>query len=426
MLLKFRVANYRSIRDEQELSFVATELNEGTARDVPVRPSGTVRALPVIGVYGENASGKSNLLRALFDLARLATGRLVPRALASGGDMGWDPFVLDAESAGRPTRFEAEFLVDSVRYAYGLSYTDAAVDAEWLHAYPQGRRQVWFERIPESPDRFRFPDNHLGITQALLAELARPDRPFLSLGEAVRHEQLSPVVRWFQGLRRTSRARRLSSTSDHLIGLLGADSSASVIEMLQRADFGIVGADIVEVAEPGFGVEPRRPRVRREVRLRHKGVSGSLATLPLHEESDGTLAWLHILQPLLRVLETSGVLIVDELDASLHPELAAETIRMFYDRRLNTGGAQLLFSSHDVTMLGTTYGSPLLSRDQVWFTDKNNEGATELYPLADFKPRKGENIERGYLAGRYGAVPGLSPGELARTLWPPDSAEDGA
>jgi AAA15 family ATPase/GTPase len=120
------------------------------------------------------------------------------------------------------------------------------------------------------------------------------------------------------------------------------------------------------------------------------------------------------------------VLIVDELDASLHPELAAETIRMFYDRRLNTGGAQLLFSSHDVTMLGTTYGSPLLHRDQVWFTDKNDEGATELYPLADFKPRKGENVERGYLAGRYGAVPGLSPGELARTLWPPDAGEDGA
>jgi hypothetical protein len=204
MLLRFRVANYRSIRDEQELSFVATELNEGTTRDVPVRPGGTVRALPVIGVYGENASGKSNLLRALYTLANLATGRLVRRP-GLGEDLGWDPFVLDGESAHRSTRFEAEFLVDSVRYAYGLSYTDAAVDAEWLHAYPQGRRQVWFERIPESPDRFRFPDNHLGSTQAVLAELARPDRPFLSLGQDVRHDKLSPVVRWFRRFRGTGR-----------------------------------------------------------------------------------------------------------------------------------------------------------------------------------------------------------------------------
>jgi AAA15 family ATPase/GTPase len=116
------------------------------------------------------------------------------------------------------------------------------------------------------------------------------------------------------------------------------------------------------------------------------------------------------------------VLIADELDGSLHPELAAETIRMFYDLRLNRRGAQLLFSSHDVSMLSTVYGRPLLDRDQLWFTEKNDEGATELYPLADLKPRKGENIERGYLSGRYGAVPGLSPGELARSLWP---EEDG-
>jgi energy-coupling factor transporter ATP-binding protein EcfA2 len=424
MLLKFRVANYRSIRDERELSFVASELNEGTAREAEVRPTGSVRVLPVIGLYGQNASGKSNVLGALAQLGRLATGVVRRDVDVEPGILGWDPFVLDPHAARQPTRLEAEFLVEGVRYGYGLALTDITVTAEWLHAYPQGRRQVWFERDPTSPDLFRFPDNHLGSTQAVLAELARPDRPFLSLGDKVRHPKLSPIARWFERISVPNRqgwAR--AGLGERLVPLLEGARGESVVDMLRRADHGIEGAEVVDVGPSERDVALGRTRARREVRLRHRGGGGALA-FPMRSESAGTIAWLHTLRPLLQVLDHGGVLIVDELDASLHPELAAETIRMFYDRRLNRNGAQLLFSSHDVTMLSTSLGSPLLDRDQVWFTEKSEEGTTDLYPLAELKPRKGENIERGYLAGRYGAVPGLSPGELGRSLWPLDSGQE--
>jgi len=108
--------------------------------------------------------------------------------------------------------------------------------------------------------------------------------------------------------------------------------------------------------------------------------------------------------------------VIDELDASLHPELAAEVIRMFQDPKVNRQRGQMLFACHDVTMLGASFGASLLDRDQIWFAEKDKVGATELYPLAELGPRKGENVERGYLAGRYGATPGLSPGELGRVL----------
>jgi hypothetical protein len=411
VLLKFRVGNYRSIREVQELSFVATELNEGTAREVDVKPAAKMRVLPVIGVYGANASGKSNVLSALAHLGRL--GRGLMRDVWSPG---WESHALDPAMRDKPTRYDVEFIADGVRYAYGLEFTDDAVYAEWLHAYPNGRRQVWFER--DGTYSLRFPDNHLGPTQATLAELVRPDRPFVALANEVRHPLLAPVAKWFDGLRTSSPGQRSRMLLGETLAKLFAEGQKDrILDLLRRADPGIEGADVVTVEPLEGEVTGLSARSRQEVRLRHRGRDGS-SLLPLSLESDGTRAWLAMFRPLLRALVAGGVLIVDELDGSLHPELAAETIRMFYDRRLNPRGAQLLFSSHDVSMLSNVYGSPLLDRDQLWFTEKDREGATNLYPLADFKPRKGENLERGYLSGRYGAVPGLSPGELARVLWP--------
>jgi ABC-type cobalamin/Fe3+-siderophores transport system ATPase subunit len=411
------VTYYRSIRDEQELSFVATELNEGTARDVKIRPAVHLRVLPVIGLYGPNASGKSNVLSALAHLGRLGSGRLFPADDDIRREvLDWEPHVLDPITREQPTRYEVEFVAEDIRYAYGLSFTEDLIHTEWLHAYPHGRRQVWFERDPAAPGKLRVPDNHLGSTQSALASLARTDRPFLSLASEVSHARLEPIARWFNQL--TS----LGAGRDHfphyfLVSLFTGEHSERVVDLLRRADRGIEGADVVETESLEAALARGASRPRPEVRLRHRGRKGG-SPLPLRFESDGTRAWLWILRLLLPALKDGSVLIVDELDASLHPELAAETIRMFYDPRLNRRGAQLLFTSHDVSMLSTVYGRPLLDRDQVWFTEKNDDGATELFPLGDLKPRKGENLERGYLSGRYGAVPGLSPGELARALWP--------
>lgn len=399
MLLNFAVENYRSIRDRQELSFRATSLNERSGVPVELRSGDPVTVLPAIGLYGPNASGKSNVLRALVDLVDRTTW--LPRDVRASRP---DPFKLDGRFDRKPTVFEIEFALKGVRYEYHLAQGPTDVVWEWLHAFPRGRRQAWFER---SGDIFTFPGGHLrGAGQ--LTELVRPDGAFLPVGLSLRHPQLSPVARWMAGVvpmtRNLARRRRWVRSLGEVFESEFAELAG---ELVRRADLGITGAELVH---DGRGDEDRR-----ELRFRHDGADGG-GLLPLSAESDGTLAWIAILDELLPVLAAGGVAVADELDASLHPELSAEVVRMFQDPEVNLRRAQLLFACHDVTMLGTQFGNPLLDRDQVWFTEKNEHGATDLFPLSDLSPRKGENIERGYLAGRYGAIPGLSPGELGRAL----------
>ena len=115
-------------------------------------------------------------------------------------------------------------------------------------------------------------------------------------------------------------------------------------------------------------------------------------------------------------LDNGTALIVDELDASLHPRLTTRLVRLFQSRRTNPRGAQLIFSSHDATLLGTAIGEDVLQRDQIWFVDKDSEGASSVYPLTDFHPEQGEDIERRYLGGAYGAVPVVSELAFRRAL----------
>jgi hypothetical protein len=410
MLLRFGMENYRSIRDRQELSFLATRYNEDSAFPLTVAPTGELRVSTVAAVYGANASGKSNVLRALPAFSEIAL-KAVDSASRPGAGFAYayTPFALDSRHAEAPTVFDVEFVLDGVRYVYGIAYDAHRICREWLYAHPHGRRQVWFSRVADSDPQFSFPGEYLKGARATLTDLVRDDTSFLSLGASVRHPQLSPLA---EALRNVVveypdiRQRRLGE-------MLARTWDDRMADLVRRADLGVDGAEV-----SGLGEEPTevdsdgRPVVsllKPGLRLRHGG-----KPLPLYSESDGTLRWLILLRPVLNALEAGGVLVVDELDASLHPTLTAEVIRMFRDRRLNARGAQLLFSSHDVSMLGAQVGSSLLDRDQVWFTEKSEDGATELFPLTDLRPRKGENVERGYLAGRYGAAPNLSPGELVR------------
>ena len=187
----------------------------------------------------------------------------------------------------------------------------------------------------------------------------------------------------------------------------GKEQYGKRIEALLRvADLGVAGLQV----DPSLAPE-------QQVRLLH--FSGTGEPVPLdftQQESLGTFAWFSFLGPLLNVLDHGSILLVDELDASLHPTLAAEVVRLFQDPAANPHAAQLIFTTHDATLLGTSMVDRPLDRDQVWFTTKRQTGETELYPLIDSRPRKEENLERGYLRGRYGAVPRVTSGELAREV----------
>ncbi|WP_241691343.1 ATP-binding protein [Streptomyces sp. GZWMJZ-114] len=378
-----------------------------------------VSLLPVIGIFGANASGKTNFLRALFDMrdavrtsfAEWAAEPSVPR----------QPFKLDAKAMDETTLYEVDLMlgVNPIRYTYGFELSDERVEAEWLHAYPEGKRIVWFDREADRPEseggEFIFPsfdsDSSVGFLgkQDILVSVTRPDALFLSTGATLNDPQLAALHRWFMNnLWLMTPGRDVKARSDWTRRLLadpkrGKEYQEWLVELLSVADLGISGLDI--------------DRKTGEITLRHRGSDGSDVALDfLGEESLGTHSWFAFLGPMLSVLDAGTVLLVDELDSSLHPTLAAEVVRLFQDPKSNPRGAQLIFTTHDATLLGTAVLDRPLAREQVWITSKKTSGATDLYPLAAAGPGDDEDLERGYLRGRYGGSPRVSVGEIARAL----------
>jgi predicted ATPase len=405
VLLGFTVANVLSLRDEQTLSLVSDGLDEDLARPTGVVMEGrNVRALPVVGIYGANASGKSNVLGALRLMREAVLDSHAEWTRVDG--VPRKAFALDPEAAKAPSSFEIDLVIRGTRWVYGFEMGDTQVEAEWLHVYPRGRRQVWFDRDAGRAELFRFTGDHLRGERATLAKLTRPDALFLSTAAAYNHPQLSVLHRWFRGnlwlvTPQSDRNERERFTSRQLL----TDDHARILELLRIADLGI---DEVEVTRQ----DPDPPRVRL---VRTTGEDRRTA-FDFHQESYGTRNWFALLGPLVLVLKNGAVLLVDELDASLHPMLVAEFVRLFQDPAANPKGAQLIFTSHDTTPLGTATGDRPLGREQVWLTEKRLDGATDLYPLTDARPRKDENLERGYRTGRYGGVPQLGPGQLVRAV----------
>lgn len=414
MLLEFRVQNHRSLRDEQALSFEASGKGGPAASD-----TGT-GALPALAIYGANASGKSNVLAALGYMQQAVM--LSHRMWEPEDGVPRDPFAWNGNTP-KSSLYEVTFSLDGVRYQYGFVADDERFQEEWLFAWPKGRKQTWFAR---DRDKFEFGD-HLRGENRVVQQVTRPNALFLSAAVQHHHEQLQPIYHWFRTMIGVNVARRgrgrfggvphdfwlrrlLSNRGGTEQLSLLVDEEESSLDMfrrlLQAADVGITDLKLVEDTENDESMRTTRSRIF----MKHQS-SNKEAWLPLEEESQGTRTLVKFAQPILQTLRRGGLLFVDELEASLHPLLAAHIIKQFNSTETNPNGGQLLFTTHDTNLLGTTLGSPLLARDQVWLTEKDDEGATCLYALSDYKPRKAENLERGYLQGRYGAIPFL--GELA-------------
>ena len=414
MLIEFRAENHRSLRDEQALTMEAGRA--GDADDT--RPRNVTgfsdRILPVAAIYGANASGKSNVLSALAFMRNAvvhshrswAPEEVVPREA-----FAWGP------KHNEPSLFEATFLIDSVRYQFGFLASSQSFVEEWLYAWPHGKKQVWYER---DGNDFKFGENLKGENK-LIVEVTRSNALFLSAAVQLKHPQLNQVFSWFRdlcpinmslprysiGWRAPSFPGIVDLIDDMQQQTLFPEKETESLSdqfraMLRNADIGIVDMRAVKTESAD---DPAR-YARMRIQLKHK-TSISDAWLPLEEESQGTQRLFRMALPVLQALREGSVLIVDELESSLHPSLAQEIVNLFNNPSKNPHNAQLIFSTHDTNLLGTTLGEPALRRDQVWLTEKDPEGGTVLYPLTNYKPRKSENLERGYLQGRYGAIPFL-------------------
>ena len=445
MLIEFRVENHRSIRDEQVLTM---EASRGGEPDDP-RPrevaGHVVGLLPAAALYGANASGKSNLLSALGFIRDAVIDS--HQSWPPQGGVPRDAFAWGTR-AGQPSMFEVTMLVRGVRHQYGFVVDQDRVLEEWLFAWPRGRRQIWLER---DGDVFSFGENLRGENR-VVEQVTRPNALFLSTAAQHQHEQLLPIHAWFHDLQ-TVRVEGYkerygdampAAVAASMFAALAAASAASVTsaggmvrlnDLIPRpgergdsaealSSLGEAGADklrqFLRAADVGisdFRIE-RAPdggasgrKGPRRISMRHDAGGGD-GWLPLERESAGTRALFNLGPEVIEALVRGSVLVVDELESSLHPRLALQIVKQFNDPRTNPRNAQLLFTTHDTNLISTTTGSAALRRDQIWLTEKNAEGATCLYPLTDYKPRKSENLERGYLQGRYGAIPFL--GEFAQ------------
>lgn len=409
MLLQFCVENHRSLRDEQRLTLTAANLAGHAEIQLLRAPNLEEPVLAAAAIYGANASGKTNVLHALASMrsAVLTSHRLWEPE--SGTPQ--QPFALD-EHALAPSRFEVDVLVEGARQRYGFLLGKDRVEEEWLYAWPSGRRQMWFNRVG---DAFEFGRHFQGENETIKG-LTRPNSLFLSAAAQNNHLAILPLFSWFRRLATVmrgsregvlaGRTTRLAELFSRQLSLFQEDRRA-LVRLLHAADTGIVDIKVDDRDESFAQPTGVIPRHRLNLVFKHRSAAGHDAWLPLEAQSAGTITLLDIGLSLIQCLQHGGVLCVDELEASLHPILALELLRLFHDKSENPSRAQLLFTTHDTNLLGNILGSSPLRRDQIWFTEKDGNGATQLYPLTDFHPRKEENLERGYLQGRYGAIPFL-------------------
>ena len=361
-------------------------------------------------IYGPNASGKSNVLLALaFMRAVVADSASV---IQPGQQYAVQPFRLDVQASKEPSEFEITFADDGVRYQYGFTLLPEQVVDEWLLVYRTAKPQQWFERRLDPQTKtytYEF-SSHLTGSRKLWQDSTRPNALFLSTAAQLNSELLRPV---FSAIVEKIVYFAAGSTPlpDFTTALLKEPANKNAVrDFLSSADIGI--SDIQTVSRKGFhqriefsptggatqsGAEEHEMQMPQFV---HETESGS-ARFEFHEESLGTQRLYAFAAPVLDVLRNGKLLVVDELDSSLHTLLVRRLVNMFNSSVSNPNGAQLIFSTHDTSLLVDS----LFRRDQVWFTEKDRSQATKLYPLTDFSPRKKEALERGYLAGRYGAIP---------------------
>lgn len=422
-LLSFTARNVRSFRDEVQLSLVASRLAQpDVARHIVWESGGrTAAVLPAVGVFGANASGKSNILRAMGDMRALVLGLF--RHGSSSTPIPRRPFLLDSRSKTAPTSFEVDLILDNVRWQYGFEIDDSTVIGEYAIHYPNGRQAMVFDR---EGDNISF-GKAFRADGRILENLLRHNSLLISVAGAAGRSELERLFGWFK-----TNLMEAESSNRNWRALRTADLAQSprsrerVLALLRAADLGITDISREPVPEEllahlergqsgdedGLDDDQVQLFIEDRVRLTHSG-SDECVDFDADDESIGTLVWVGLVGSVLDTLERGDVLLADELDASLHPHLVQQIVALFQNTATNPRCAQLLFNAHDVTILGDTERRSL-GRDQIWFTEKEAGGATTLYALADFGPRKDEALERRYLQGRFGALPVLDAGGFAR------------
>ena len=422
MLIEFSVGNFLSIKDRQTLRMDASSISEYKDQLID---AGRYQLLRSAVIYGANASGKSNVLKAMGTMRNIVTASATQPSTAG---IVVEPFLLNTETENAPSYFEVLFLLNGIRYRYGFEVDKKVVRSEWLFEARQKKEKSLFLREGDSIDVLA------GFTEGKgLKSKTRDNALFLAVCDQFNGETAGLLMRWFTNFNTVSGLthERLRGITFNLLDK--EDHSQKLQQFYRQLNLGFNRLTLTK--EP-FSVDflPKNipDEVRRQLvdKLTGEMMAGAVTqhtkydtngivvdevNFDLNEqESSGTNKLFDLSGLVFDTLQDGGVLIVDELDAKLHPLMTQAIIRLFNDPTLNPNNAQLIFATHDTNLL--TYGG--FRRDQIYFTEKDQYGATCLYSLVEYqeengdKVRKDRSYEKDYIQGRYGAIPFI--GDLSK------------
>ena len=399
MLVNFTFKNFRSFKNEMTLSMEAASIQE---LSTAVVKSCEEELLPVAVMYGANSSGKSNVLKALKAMrdVLLNSVKLNPK-----DKLDAEPFSLDMTSGEEPTSFEIQFTLNGSKFRYGFDYTADAIIAEWLYEKRPGERE--FELFLRSGNEFKISKTR--FAEGMGKQAATPDnRLFVSLVAQLNGKVSQSILDWFTNMEYMSGMDGKGYAGKTLRTIFyQEDGKEEIMNLLYQTHLGFNGIQVSMNLGEKDSVDSK---TIHDIYDADGRVVGQKEFPTDKMESEGTKKMIEIAGPIVDAIRLGQILIVDELDAKLHPFLTRKIIGLFMNKEFNKTGAQLIFATHDTNLLNIRY----LRRDQIWFTEKDKSDSTDLYSLVEFrddagnKVRNDRNIEKDYINGRYGAIPFMS------------------
>ncbi|MDJ0796556.1 MAG: ATP-binding protein [Calothrix sp. MO_167.B12] len=419
MLLEFSVGNYRSFKKQVTFSMVAANL---VAKDKKLDKNNVfavdedLKLLKSTAIYGANASGKSNLVKALGFMKWFMVNS--SKNTQSTEVINVEPFRLSTDTEDKPSYFELVFLMDGQKYRYGFEANQERVVSEWLFYVPKVRETRLFER---DIDSFTISKVY---NADVLQTITRNNALFLSVSAQFNVELAQNILEWVTNQLNIIPILDDMTYFNYTVDCLIHDKNKNdIIELIKKLDLGINSIQIEQedLTIDMFSGEDSTTKLHHWRRLLTQSIGGKVTSIiTMHRkfdtdgnyksierfdlnthESEGTQKLFALAGLLITTLKKGQILIVDELDARFHPLITRTIVELFNSRETNSNNAQLIFMTHDTNLLS----NKLFRRDQIWFTEKNRYGATDLYSLAEYKIRNDASFESDYIKGRYGAIP---------------------
>lgn len=424
MLVEFTVNNFKSIKDTVKFSMLTSSKDEGNSFE-----KRKYSLLKSAILYGANASGKSNFLRAMAFMSRFVLNKY--KIIQSTDKLPHEPFRLSTETEDSSSSFEIVFFIDDIKYRYGFEIDNELVYSEWLYADEKGKEAKLFYRDLEEKEYVnpnKFVEGYSFFNKKDEKINVSTNQLFIWKCDQENGEISKAILNWFNRFNMIDGMDHNGYINFTMKKMDNEDFKEKIIDLVKTADIGIDDIQVEEEDVPLEVIEKLQlPEFLKDEMIKEGGFK-SITLNTLHqkfdsngnvvdnvifelekEESKGTRKFFAMSAPILDTLKNGKVLIIDELDASLHPILTQHLIKLFHDEKVNRNNAQLIFATHDTNLLKKT----IFRRDQIWLSEKDKYGSTDLYSLAQFKNvRKNEDFEKQYIHGKYGAIPYLGKFEF--------------